>query len=200
MRELTKGGGFGHWIRRLIHVFMLIIPFIYYYLGTTIASTLQLSPHVLVIIIVVLIFLLEVIRLFSNWTVFGQRAYEAKQISSFTWGALAIGLVLLFAPGKEYGIPIIVSWALGDPLLGELRRLKFPIRWVVIMGSVFIAGLWWISAWWFATPWWMALLMSPVTVAAEWPNLSWIDDNAMMQLIPLLVIFLLHGLICLTLY
>jgi hypothetical protein len=33
--------------------------------------------------------------------------------------------------------------------------------------------------------------MGPLTTAAEWPKLKWIDDNATMTLIPLATILLL---------
>ena len=41
------------------------------------------------------------------------------------------------------------------------------------------------------TPYWMAILMGPVTMAAELPKLKWIDDNATMLLIPAAVVLIL---------
>ena len=40
------------------------------------------------------------------------------------------------------------------------------------------------------TPLWLAPIMAPLCVAAEWPRLRWIDDNATILLIPLTAILL----------
>lgn len=51
----------------------------------------------------------------------------------------------------------------------------------------------WTWGWYFCnTPLWMAAVMAPLTVAAEWPRLRYIDDNATMILIPLAGVVLLH--------
>jgi len=136
-----------------------------------------------------LLAVLEAWRLCTGWIAFGQRSREARQISSFSWGLMSIFLVLLFAPGKAFAIPIIISCALGDPLLGELRRLRIAKLWVALIGLVFIAGLWAVSTYYLGTPLWWAFVMGPFIVLCEWPNLSWIDDNAMMQLLPLLLVW-----------
>lgn len=44
----------------------------------------------------------------------------------------------------------------------------------------------------FGTPIWMALLLAPVCMLAEWPRLTYIDDNATMLLIPLALVLLLE--------
>ena len=54
----------------------------------------------------------------------------------------------------------------------------------------------WTWGWYFCnTPLWMAAVMAPLTVAAEWPRLRYIDDNATMILIPLAGVVLLHRLV-----
>jgi len=186
----TRGGGFGYLIRRLIHISSFVIPLIYYDFGQPIAAVFHITPTVLLWCLIGVVIILEVMRLCFGWLAFGQRQHETKQISSFAWAAVSIFLVLLFAPGKAYAIPIIWSCAFGDPLLGELRRFRLRTVWVIIIGVVFIAGIWWLSTVWLGTPWWWALLMGPLIVASEWPNFRWIDDNATMQLLPLLLVWL----------
>ncbi|MBS0351263.1 MAG: hypothetical protein JSR33_08780 [Proteobacteria bacterium] len=119
---------------------------------------------------------------------FGQRDYERKRISAFTWGAVAMGLVLLFAPGKQFTVPIIAAYAIGDPLLGELRSSKLAKYWAFIAGVILVTGIWLAVHFWLGTPIWYSYFMGVITVAAEWPCLKWIDDNALMQLIPLLIV------------
>ena len=87
--------------------------------------------------------------------------------------------------------PLILSLSLGDPFLGELRRKGLDSRRVFIIGSIFISLIW-VGTWHFVeTPILFALLMGPLCVAAEWPRLRWIDDNATMLLIPLSAAILL---------
>lgn len=183
----TKGGWVGHLIRRTIHITMVIIPWLYYQFGQEVSGFFHLTPQHLLWVLLFLVILLEVIRLRFSFQLFGQRAYEVKGVSSFAWGSVSLFLVLFFAP-KIFAYPIIASCAFGDPLIGELRRFQLLSWLVALVGVVFIAGLWLLAWWWLGTPWWWAVIMGPLIVVAEWPTLKWIDDNAMMQLIPLIVI------------
>lgn len=177
----TKGGWLGHWVRRAIHVGMILVPWLYYHF--------EIPSYVLWILFSIIIFV-EIIRLLLGFQFFGQRVHEAKRISSFAWGGLSLCLVLLLVP-PQFAYPIVAACAFGDPLIGELRRFRLPSCVVAVVGAVFIAGLWLLAWCWLGTPWWYAVIMWPLTVAAEWPNLAWIDDNAMMQLIPLIVVYVL---------
>ena len=188
----TRGRALGHWLRRSLHIGTFIIPLIYYPYAQSIAAVFHLTPRSLLWCLIILLVVLEALRLIKGWVAFGQRSYEAKQISSFSWAAVSICLVLLFAPGKMYGIPIIWSCAFTDPLLGELRRLRVSKIIITVIGVIFTAGIWCLCTWWFGTPGWWAIIMGPFIVAAEWPNIRWIDDNAMMQLLPLLLVCLFY--------
>jgi len=195
--DKTKGGLFGHVLRRIIHISMVFVPFLYYFYGETIANSFAISLNSLVVITLIIILLLEGIRLIFNITLLGQRQHEAKQISSFAWGAMGLCMVLLFAPGKAYGIPIIACLALVDPLMGELRRLKIHRIIVALIGIVVAGLIWLLSAYLLGTPFWIVWVIAPLTIAAEWPNLKWIDDNATMQLIPLIIILLINSIFAL---
>jgi hypothetical protein len=179
---------FAHALRRAVHLGNLVLLWIYYSFGEHIAGFLKISLADLVWILLGIILFLEALRLWRGWTIFGQRDYERYCISSLTWGALGSALVLLFAPSKAFAIPIISAYAIGDPLIGEMRRNHFPKPATIIIGLLAIAAVWWLSHIYLNTPAWLILLMPPVTLAAEWPNLKWIDDNALMQLIPLALI------------
>lgn len=176
----TRGGWLGHWVRRFLHVGMIVVPGLYYYFGVS-----RLALWVLLLLLIVL----EMVRLVKGFQIFGQREHESKRISSFAWGAGALLIVLLFAP-KMFAYPIVATCALVDPLMGELRRFQLS-SWSVAVAGVLLTMLIWLLAWhWLMTPWWWAIIMGPLSVAAEWPQLKWIDDNAMMQLIPLVVVLL----------
>lgn len=180
-----------HLLRRLIHLSGLLVLWFYYQCADQLAQFLKIPLPYLIYFCLLFIIILEILRLAQGWIIFGQRYYEKKNISAFAWSAIGMALVLLFAPEKEFAIPIISAYALGDPVLGELRRTKLPNIVIIMTGILFISGIWWLSSLWFGTPGWLALIMGFITVAAEWPCIPWIDDNALIQIIPLIVITIL---------
>jgi hypothetical protein len=186
--QYALGGRAAHLVRRLIHLSSILLLWLYYQFGANIARFFGLSLAQLIWLCLALVMALEALRLAGGWVVFGQRNYETERISAFTWGVIGMGLVLLFAPGREFAIPIICAYAIGDPLLGELRRSHLSRTVVIILGILVLALIWWLAHIWLNTPLWLVFIMPPLTLAAEWPCLHWIDDNALMQLIPLAVI------------
>ena len=190
--ETSIGGMRGHVLRRGIHLSMSFLPFIYFAYGEDVANAVGVSLDRLVASIVLVALTGEGLRLRFGWTVFGQRDYEAHQISALAWGAFGVGMVFLLAPTEAYAWPLILSLSLGDPLMGELRRKDLEARQVMI-ASTFALLLVWLGAWYlFGTPLWMAVLLAPVCMIAEWPRLRYIDDNATMVLIPLALVIILE--------
>lgn len=186
----TVGGLKGHLLRRAIHLGILVIPILYYSFADPVTAFFRLSANQIVLIIMFIVMLLELLRLRLGWVVFGQRKHEAKAISSFAWTGISIGIVLLFAPDKQFGFPIIWSCALGDPLLGELRRCRIHSGLVALLGVSVVVAIWLFCSWWLNTPIWLAWIMGPLTVAAEWPNIKWLDDNVLMTLLPLIFVLI----------
>lgn len=190
--QYLLGGFAAHLLRRMVHIGSLLVLWLYYQYGKTVASFFGLPLSLLIWLVLGCVLILEVLRLRERWTIFGQRQYERTRISAFTWGAVGMALVLLFAPGKQFAIPIITGYALGDPLLGELRRTTMPRMAVVLLGLIALGGVWGLAHIWLGTPLWLIFLMPPITLAAEWPCFTWIDDNALMQLIPLAIILTIY--------
>lgn len=182
-----------HVLRRVIHLSGVLWVWLYYQYGAAVAAALHLNLKTLVAALLILILILETLRLSQGWVIYGQRQYEKKRISAFAWGAIGMALVLLLAPGKAFAAPIICAYAIGDPLLGELRALKWPKTIVVLIGIIVVSGIWWLAHHWLGTPFWWLFLMGPLTVAAEWFSFTWIDDNALMQLIPLAMVLIIHS-------
>ena len=179
--DTSVGGMKGHILRRAIHLSMMLIPYLYFSHGETVATTVDLTLDQVVAGVILFALAAEAIRLKLGITIFGQRDYEAKQISALAWGAIGVGLVLLLVPHKAYAWPLIVSLALGDPFMGELRRKDFADRQVMVY------------AWWqVGTPLWVAIIAAPVCMISEWPRLRYIDDNATMVLIPLALVLILE--------
>ncbi|MBT4069979.1 MAG: hypothetical protein HOL72_06110 [Euryarchaeota archaeon] len=193
--EQSKGGVYGHVLRRGIHLGLSFIPFIYFEFGKDFANMVGLNLPQFVSAIIIALIIAEAIRLKFSITIFGQREYEAHQVSALGWGAIGIGLVILMAPAEEYIWPLILSLSLGDPLMGELRRKGFEDKQVMIYSTLAIAAIWMACWHFFATPLWLVPLMAPLCMISEWPRLRWIDDNATMVLIPLCAILLLDPFI-----
>lgn len=176
----------------MIHVGMVLLPWVYFDHGDVVSDYFGLTLPQFVSSMVFLLFLLEGLRLTFGITIFGQREYEANQISALGWGAFGIGIVFLMAPIEQYAWPIILSLSLGDPFLGEMRRRGMTTKNVILSSTVFLFFVW-IACWhYFGTPWWLAFFFAPLCVASEWPRLRYIDDNATMVLIPLGMILLLE--------
>ena len=190
--ELSVGGMSGHVLRRGIHLAMSFLPFLFFEFGEDVADALSLTLEQVVSSVILIAIFGEALRLKMGWTIVGQRSYEAKQVSALAWGALGVGMVFLLTPEPEYAYPLILSLSLGDPLLGELRRKGVSTQTVIIAGALGIAVIWATCAIWVATPWVLVPLMAPICVAAEWPRLRYIDDNATMLLIPLTVVLVLE--------
>ena len=188
----SVGGMYGHLFRRGFHVGMSVLPFVYYEYAEKISDYFSINELQLVSFLTLAIVFSEAIRLKLGFTIFGQRDYESHQVSALAWGGFAVGLTfLLLSEHPEFVWPLILSLSLGDPFLGEVRRKGQEPKTVFILGSVFIALIW-VACWMqVGTPLWMAFVMAPICVAAEWPRLRWIDDNATMLLIPLAAVIML---------
>jgi len=190
--ELSVGGMSGHILRRGIHLAMSFLPLLYFEFGQDVADAVSLSLAQVVSSIIMIAVFGEALRLRMGWTVVGQRSYEAKQVSALAWGALAIGLVLLITPTKEYAYPLIFTLTFGDPFMGELRRKSIDSRNVILAACVFVLGIW-LACWYvFGTPIIVCLIVAPIAVLAETPRLRYIDDNATMLLIPLAAVVTLE--------
>jgi len=188
----SVGGMYGHLFRRGFHVGMSILPFLYFGYGETISGYASLTESQFVSAMIIALVISEAVRLKLGITIFGQRDYESKQVSALAWGAFSVGLTfLILAEYPELVWPLILSLSLGDPFLGEARRIGLEPRSVFLMGTLFVMAIWLTTWYLIETPLWLAFVMAPLCVAAEWPRLRWIDDNATMLLIPLSAIIVI---------
>ena len=196
----SVGGRSGHIFRRLFHMSMAAIPWAYYVHGESIADLVSLTPLQVVASIGITAIILESLRMKTGFLIVGQREYEKHQTSALAWGAVSIALTIIaLSPWEGSGdthagwltVPIILSLTFGDPAMGEARRMGVDNKSVYAIGTI-ICGLIWLGCGYFlGTPYWMAILMGPLTMAAELPKLKWIDDNATMLLIPAAVVLIL---------
>ena len=195
----SVGGFSGHILRRITHVSLALIPWIYYWHGEEIAGKVGITAHQFIFIVLGIIIVAELVRLKIGFTIFGQRAYEATQLSALFWGSVSVVLTLAFIPhagvmGAALGMPLVLGLAFGDPVMGEIRRAGKEPKLVAIGGLITVYTAWLISWNCLDTPLLFAILIPPIQVASEWPRLRWIDDNGTMVLIPLIIILILSAI------
>ena len=195
----SVGGMGGHAFRRLTHVSMASIPYLYYVHGERISSYFSLQAREFVSAICILILVTELVRLRTGIVIVGQREYESSQISALAWGALAVALAILIAPDGDngtmeagkYGAPIILGMTLVDPVMGEIKRTKKNLRTAIFTGLIVSYIVWIGCHFWIGTELIAALLLAPLTVLGEILPTREIDDNATMVLFPLAGLVLL---------
>ena len=140
--------------------------------------------------------LIEAGRLITRRRIPGLRDNESDRISAYAWGSLGLGLGLMFFPG-ELVIPTFWGMAWIDPLCAESRK-KGGYPWVpfaAYLGLAVALMLFVVPLAPFQTaplPLWRMALYAPVAavlgLAAERPNIRWIDDDFLMHIVPLLAL------------
>ncbi|WP_100622841.1 hypothetical protein [Candidatus Coxiella mudrowiae] len=79
----TVGSLGAHLFRRLLHIAIIIIPFLYYSYSISVARFLGLSLHSLLLVIIAIVILFEIVRLRRKWVLWGQRKRKGRMVSSF---------------------------------------------------------------------------------------------------------------------
>ena len=140
--------------------------------------------ELLVLTFLIPILAFEVFRQTHKPKIEGMRENEKRRISAVAWGAVGVALALLFFPPR-YVVPCVLGVAFIDPLIGELRTglpRAYPVLPAVLyLGICLLAGL-------AVFP---ALLAMFLAIAAEAPNIAWVDDDFRMLVVPLVALALL---------
>ncbi|CEP03564.1 hypothetical protein PBRA_009449 [Plasmodiophora brassicae] len=186
---LTVGGHgiLPHLFRRSYHVVLFTaVPFVYYWYCIPLGQQVGFAAPKVVALIAIAQIVLEAARIRQRFVCFGFRSYERTQISAQAWGTVGACLVLIAAPQMSGGATGADRAVIGMPILWTLgirTCLAVAVAWLIwaLIGVVTGRAVWWIVA-----------LMGPIAVAAEYPKLVFIDDNAMMELVPLATALLLE--------
>lgn|SRR3990167_9491483 len=185
LNEITQGGVAGHVARRLIHLSILVTPFLYYFFLLPQFSVL--FAHGVLIVIITGVLAFEFIRIRFGFVLFGQRYYEEDRVSAFAWTISSLCVLFLFSPSIALSLPIVTACALVDPLMGEMRLRRLPASLTLGLGFFLVLFIWLLSVTHLGIPWWFAWFAATVTILVEYPSFQWIDDNALMLLVPLLL-------------
>lgn len=181
----TEGGVAGQRFRRVLHISMVIVPLVYYYLLFSLTTPMQLLLVLFYVQLLVLV--VEGVRLASGALFFGQRAHERNQLSSFAAGSIGLFLVLLFAPSPIIGVAIIASCAFADPFAGWLRAHTQCVRRSMLGTWLLVTLIWLICHWYGGLSLSLCICLPPIIAMAEHCQQHYIDDNFLMMILPLLL-------------
>jgi dolichol kinase len=160
--------------------------FVLYYWLPEYIEPLQLTRNQVAALGIALILAFEAYRIHRGWVFFGLRDYEKRWIAGYFWGASGYVLALVFFEPR-FAMLTILGTTLVDPVIGEVRATGRK-RWAsaagfvgwcaVALACIFAAGL--------ATPLPFVPLAAALAVAAESVKTRWVDDNLLMNIVPLL--------------
>jgi len=174
--------------RRLFHLASPVF-LLYYWVPEEIGTT-GIGRQALLLLVVGTVFALDVGRIALRIPVFGLRKYEAGRISAYAWGTIALAIGLVFVPWVLV-IPAFCGMAWIDPLCAWTRRTRrYPwlpaIAYAVVFASALVvigSGLdpLEIGA--------LAGIATPIALLAEYPDIRVVDDDFLMTIAPLLVLW-----------
>lgn len=181
--------------RRLVHLCgpLLLIYFLFpeKLLGIIPRQILPLSVLVIVLAI-------EGYRLKSKRPVAGLRTYESNRVAAYAWAGIGLALAVLL----PFPLPLVVACIIGlswiDPIIAVLRGLKgskkkrpfyiYPLVPFIAYLLIAFVSLKLLSPLELVYVPVFALVGAITAIAAEYPNLRYIDDDFLMLMVPLLVL------------
>jgi len=182
---------YGNLARRIVHISAPVF-LVYYYLPSPLWEG---GPprQVALLGVLALVMAFELSRLVLGFKVPGMREYEKDQVSAGAWAGIALTVAFLFFP-IEYAAPVIVGMAVVDPVISKLRRTRwYPwapyVLHLVIMVAVLALFL----------PLdprlvLVAAITSALALGAEGIKTSYVDDDFLMIVIPLLGLALMQSI------
>jgi dolichol kinase len=180
-------------IRRGFH--SLSSLFIIYYWLPDYIEPLQLTRQQVALLGIFLLAVFEAYRIRQGWLFFGLRDYERKWIAGYFWGAFGYVIALLLFD-ERFAMLTILGTTIGDPVLGELRGTPWkkwaPVGGFTVWCSIAVIGVALVPL---STPLLFIPLGAALAVGVESIRVKWVDDNFLMNIVPLLA---LTGLAAIT--
>jgi dolichol kinase len=136
----------------------------------------------------------EAYRIHRGWLFFGLRDYEKRRVAGYYWGAFGYVIALLLFP-QRFAMITILGTTLTDPVLGELRKrgrkrtalaAGLAVWTAIALSLVALVPL--------PTPVLLVPVGAALAVAAEWVKVPHLDDNFLMNLVPLVAMTALAAL------
>ncbi|HAG61338.1 MAG TPA: hypothetical protein DCL40_00365 [Coxiellaceae bacterium] len=181
----------GEYLRRFCHIACSCIPVFYFLILSPQLNHSEAVLHQLLLSALAVILMLDGARVAFGVTVIGQRDYEQYRYASLTGLLVGMILVLWWAPYHQLAIAIILTATLVDPVMGIMRRCDCSVvtRFVVGVGLVIL--LWVGVGVLEVISMTYIFMLAVLAVFIENYQLTWLDDNLLVQVIPLGVVLMI---------
>ena len=171
-------------IRRGFHTLSSL--FVVYYWLPDYIEVLDLTKQAVAVLGLSLIAGFEAYRIHKGWLFLGLRDYERKWIAGYFWGAFGYVIALLVFP-PQFAIITILGTTLVDPVLGEMRTSRFrrygrPVGFVLWCAVAATCG----ALVQPAAPYFLIPVGAAIAVGVEAVKVRRVDDNFVMNIVPLL--------------
>ncbi|MGQ0534848.1 MAG: hypothetical protein ACT4PT_02115 [Methanobacteriota archaeon] len=174
-----------HWFRRATHAAAAGLVVYYLLPDRPWAEFLRGWGVLLILLGASTLELLRVRGVVSSETLFALRDYERGRVSGYLYFGIAAGLLLVFFP-QSIAVPSLVGLAIGDPLMGEIRRHGRRTA-ALLAGGAFVAALFVLAGW---TPGW-AIVAGGLAAIGESAKSKFLDDDFLMPMLPATTLWLL---------
>lgn len=179
------------YLRRFCHIACSCIPFFYFLVLSPQLNHSETVLHQLLLSVLAMILMLDGTRLAFGVTVIGQRDYEYHRYASLTGLLVGMVLVLWWAPYHQLAIAIILTATLVDPVMGIMRRCNCSLLIRCVVGVSLVILLWVGVGVLEVMSMICVVMLAVLTVFIENYQLTWLDDNFLMQVIPLSVVLMI---------
>lgn len=179
------------YLRRFCHIACSCIPFFYFLVLSPQLNHSETVLHQLLLSVLAMILMLDGARVAFGVTVIGQRDYEHHRYASLTGLLVGIVLVLWWAPYHQLAIAIILTATLVDPVMGIMRRCDCSLLIRCVVGVSLVILLWVGVGVLEVMSMTYIFMLAMLTVFIENYQLTWLDDNLLVQVIPLGVVLMI---------
>lgn len=183
----------GEGLRRLVHILTSFFIF-YYWIPDFIFDV---HKEYLLVMFLAVVLLIDSYRMHVGWKVYGAREYEHNRPSALALVAIGVTVGLLFFP-KHLVIPSILTMAFVDPVIRAVRDregLIYPVLPLCMAVSIFYGALYYLTDWSGVYVIGLAVVAGSMAIAVERPHIEWLDDDLLIILVPMTVLWILSILL-----
>ncbi len=136
----------------------------------------------------------EIARMALGIKLLGMRPYEGRRVSAYAQGALGLAFGLLVIRDARIVVPVFFGMAWIDPLAALCRRQGLP-RAVSTAAyfALFLATALLMQSFSLGNTFLFAAAATAAAMVVEGPKFPQVDDDLLMQIVPMVVVYFLLG-------
>lgn len=139
---------------------------------------------------------IEIARFALSLQLFGMRRYEGQRVSAYAQGLLGLAFGIFVIQDPRIVVPVFLGMAWIDPLAAFCRRrAQSPFIPVAAYFVTFFAASRVLESF---SPWYTlvyALVATGLAMAVEGPRLPQVDDDLLMQVVPMVALYVLFAVL-----